>query len=123
MVAGAAYVPSGVRRIIPSVFLRSTPLRSLMIFRDPRARYLTTTARSSFTGAIIRSGKYLGWEKGWTREGKGRFRGRNDRLEICVAILGDYYSERGECIKTRDEASSYATIMAGVGREQFHVRS
>lgn len=31
--------------------------------------------------------------------------------------------ERGEYIKTRDEVSSYVTIMAGVGREQFHVRS
>lgn len=39
---------------------------------------------------------------------------------------GDYYAarrERGEYIKTRDEVSSYVTIMAGVGREQFHVRS
>lgn len=60
MVAGAAYVPFGVRRIIPTVFLRSTPLRSLMIFRDP---LVASLPRESFTENICS-------EKGWTREGK-----------------------------------------------------
>lgn len=61
MVAGAAYVPFGVRRIIPTVFLRSTPLRSLMIFRDP---LVASLPRESF--------KYL--------LGKGLDEGREGRV-------------------------------------------
>lgn len=61
MVAGAAYVPFGVRRIIPTVFLRSTPLRSLMIFRVP---LVASLPRESF--------KYL--------LGKGLDEGREGRV-------------------------------------------
>lgn len=56
-----------------------------MIARDPHARYLTPPRLDD----PLRAGVSKIWtgERVGRKEGRGRFRGRNDRLEICVAIL------------------------------------
>lgn len=94
MVAGAAYVPFGVRRIIPTVFSRSTPLRSLMIARDPHARYLTPPRLDDPLRA--------GVSKIWTGERVGRKEGRGRSFEDETIVWksvsrysrGDYYAAR-----------------------------
>lgn len=111
MVAGAAYVPLGVRRIILSVFsfYASAPANDI-------SRSAHSLRDSIFSKISFPLGRRVGFEDGtivW----------KSVSMLLARRLLPRKRGERGEYIKTRDEVSSYVTIMAGVGREQFHVRS